>query len=247
MNILPNKELTMKELNFLDKNIFDCGAEGYVSVSENTTMYKIFRYDTSNQETLENKKNKIVQLSKYNIDGIVKPLSTLSFKKEFIGYEMTYDSRDYEIRPRYLTLKQKKEALIKIKTILETLQEKEIIYADINERNILINPMGEIKLCDIDNAQASQYPIDIMTSDTKQFLDSYMRGIDEKLHSYMHNLLTIRFLTEEFFKEDDEGKIELEEILNKILTKTGIEVLEETNYPNMSYSGKYLINHIRKM
>ena len=247
LNTLPNIELTKKELEYLDKNIYNCGAEGYVAISNKNTMYKIFRYDSSDIQTLENKKNKIIQLSKYDINGMTKPLSTLSINKEFIGYEMTYDSKDYEIRPELLNLKEKKIALLKLKKTLEQLKEKEIIYADINERNILINSDGKIKLCDIDNAQVGNYPIDIMASDAKNFLDSYTKGTDDKIHSYMHNLLTIRFLAEELFIEDEEGNIKVEEVLNKVLTKKGIDILEETTYPSVSYSGKYLINYLKKI
>ena len=31
------------------------------------------------------------------------------------------------------------------------------------------------------------------------------------------------------------------------LTKKGIDILEETTYPSMSYSGKYLINYLEKI
>ena len=47
--------------------------------------------------------------------------------------------------------------------------------------------------------------------------------------------------------EQLKGMDYLNTLPNIELTKKGIDILEETTYPSMSYSGKYLINYLEKI
>ena len=126
-----------------------------------------------------------------NLDYITEPTAILYSNGVPIGYEMKYDENDINLLLSTLSKKEKIYTLKKIKDILKYFESKEIIYHDINQGNILINKnKGKIKFCDIDNVTMEDYPGDLYDDLILFFKETY-GVIDTRVHSFMHNYLTL--------------------------------------------------------
>ena len=205
MRRLPNTELTQQDIESIFTNPFQTGGESVIGKSPNSnTLYKIFinckDYDAVDELGLvsiealtdmsDNKFAKIKKLHQMQLENSVQPLSTLTNSKRLIGYEMTFNPQDISLAKKTLSHKEKIYYLTEIKRILESFATKDIVYGDVFSRNILINQAThQVTFCDMDNIMLEEYPIDIMCSEVENYF--YVRGIDNKLDTYMHNLLTI--------------------------------------------------------
>ncbi len=81
----------------------------------------------------------------------------------------------YMIKINYLTLLL--HFLNKSKEALQYFAQNDIIYGDVNNRNLLINPItGEVKFCDIDNIRLGQFPIDILDWELERYIPQTKMG-----------------------------------------------------------------------
>lgn len=197
MQKMPNTNITKEDYENFQNNFCQRGGEGVICHKDGTSLYKLFTDQRGNITSMsENKQIKIQRLYQKNLLYTVKPISTISFQGEIIGYEMTYNPYDYPLEN--MTLLDRK-TLIKIlketKNALEYFASKDITYGDVTADNILVNiKTGAITFCDIDNMRVGTYQIDTLGSPLTRY---YERTgiIDTKVDAYMHNLLTIKKLS----------------------------------------------------
>lgn len=204
---MKNIELPEQLIRIAKRDWFRYGTESYIYKVDSNSIYKIFK--TDKQEILENKLMKLIKLNKLKIEFLTNPIVTLSYKGQFIGYEMNYNEDDIQWFNTVLTLEEKKEYLKSLKEKLLVLEEYGILYPDIKDDNLLINrKTGKLNFCDIDNVQ-----IDGLRVDVVQYISNYLRKenslFDSGIHAFMHNLYTLEQL-EEIHINDFIDFIELE-------------------------------------
>lgn len=252
MHLMPDIKLTSDELNYLRENYFDYGGESHIVKSKRkNTVFKIFRdLDDENltKERNEKKLQKVTLLyNKPNIKYNTRPLSTISVNGEFKGYELTYDPDDESLLLATITRQEKIEYLRKAKEILLYFESFGIIYGDIKSDNILINYRnGKVKFCDMDNIQIDKYPMDEMDCALYQFVENYGK-IDANVHSFMHNLLTINELNYNSSLLFSDILKDLSKNSNyDFLSDGSSAIIKEMISPKENYTGKYLINYVKK-
>lgn len=252
MQTMPDIKLTPEELETLRLNYFEYGGESHIAKgTRKNTAFKIFKEldkEDLTKERNENKLQKIILLyNKSKLKYNTRPLSTISVNGEFKGYELSYDSNDQPLLLATLTREEKIKYLHKCKDILLHFESFDIIYGDIKSDNILINTKdGKIKFCDMDNIQIGQYQMDEIDSPLCQFIEDYGK-IDEKAHSYMHNLLTLNEL------DKDNVSLAFSYKLHNLRTTPHVdffsseesEIIMEILNPTTNYTGKYLIDYIK--
>lgn len=196
MRTFPNIKINKEEYIFLRNREQNNGGEGIVCLSDKNTLYKFFlNKDGKICPMPDNKQKKIIALYHRNLPYIVKPLATISYNGEIIGYEMSYDANDICLNdlisvPRKTLIKLLKQA----KDALVYFAHEDITYADVTEDNLLVNiKTGRITFCDIDNMRIGTYPIDAKGYSLTRYYEK-VGVIDAKADAYMHNLLTMRYL-----------------------------------------------------
>lgn len=251
MKTLGNINLTLQELKDYQKNYFDYGSECIiVRGHEENKIFKLLTTDPESEESsklevFENKYQKILRLFQKQIKFLTLPTNTLSYNNYFIGYEMDYSLDDMNLIYAPLEDARKISILKDIRDILLYFNDQGIIYGDIKNDNILINAKNSaLKFCDSDNIMYQGLPMDVVTDVVQRFQNEYGK-LDEKLHSYMHNLLTL--------EEIDAGICDYPYILEKIksggyndiVTPRGKIILKEMTHVTSNYSGSYLIDTLK--
>lgn len=195
MKRIPNIKLNEKQvLELLTKHKLVTGGEATICEADTPyTLYKLFSEHGIPKPMGDNKEKKVTNLYQRQIDYSVRPVSTISLNDIIIGFEMI-NEYDLEIFKLYqLSNEELLYFLRESKNILEYFSSKGIIYGDVDPRNILFNRYtGEIKFCDMDNTQIDIYPMDKLPFTLTEY--EKMRGIDNGVHPYMHNRMTLRAL-----------------------------------------------------
>lgn len=248
MTSLPNIKLTKEEINsFLIGTTNFYGAEGKIFREiRPKEARKIFYYPISGtKEELErfyqgteNKFQKLVRIHEKRIDNGIVPTATLSYDGVIVGYDMTSPSMNH---PREYNIKQ----LYDLKKKINKLHAQGIVHGDIKERNILINSQGEVVLCDLDNMQVDNYPIDYINYMIEYFPDE-QKLVDENADIYLYNLL---FLKQKYYPDKDYGEIQDEIIYEHFpptITKKARQELQNMQTVFCSYQGNYLIDSYTK-
>lgn len=191
--MLGKIEISKKDIGLLKERFFEFGGESFIVKTAPNRVYKMYK-DFIIRDILE--KKKIEKVSEMNLDYITEPTAILYSNGVPIGYEMKYDENDTNLLLSTLSKKEKIYALKKIKDILKYFESKGIIYHDINQGNILINKNnGKIKFFDIDNVTMEDYPGDLYDDLILFFKETY-GVIDTRVHSFMHNYLTLSYLND---------------------------------------------------
>ena len=163
MAILPNIELTKKELISLmatETSLY--GGEGIILKGPyEKEVRKLFHYPVSRETAdlekfyyrMDNKQKKLTELYQKQIENDITPIRTVSYEDSIVGYDMTSPNLK---KPTHYDI----EKLQKLKGKIKQFHDQGIVHGDIKESNILINSQGEIVLCDLDNMQVDDYPID---------------------------------------------------------------------------------------
>ena len=239
MKSIPNIKLSEKEFKYL---ITECrvGFGGEATICEGSrdyTLYKLFSKFHEPKPMGENKEKKIIELYNRQIDYSVKPLSTVSVGDMIVGYEML-DEIDLENADLCLLPKEQLIYFLKeTKRILEYFSNKGIIYADIEPRNILFNKeSGRIIFCDMDNTQVDDLPIDLLPTSLLDYQLS--RGIDNGVHSYMHNRMTLRAFDLDMFCSGNYA-------LRREFKRPGRKIIESMKEP-VNFKDEFIIEHIKK-
>lgn len=254
MKTLPNIKLQRQEINRILSSVYKEGGEAAVCHGYNAnTLYKIFidhskasasMFLTASQLSYmsDNKLQKIIALYNDANEDFVQPIATLSYRGKLIGYEMTYDHNDLSMLHQH-SQSESREALISIldssKDILLRLAQKDIIYGDIARRNVLVNQKtGKVKLCDVDNVQYGEYPIDVKNVFVKTY--ERLRKIDPSVDAFLHNLMTLSALD-----YDLDACLDDEAYFSERFTKEAIPVIK-TFEDLTTFSGEYLVQYVKK-
>ena len=244
MAILPNIELTKKELISLmvaETSLY--GGEGIISKEPHKKeVRKLFYYPLSGTtEELEkfyyrmdNKQKKLTELFQKKIENDIIPIRTISYKDSIVGYDMT--SPNLKKIKHYDIIK-----LQKLKEKIKQFHAQGIVHGDIKESNILVNSQGEIVLCDLDNMQVDEYPIDYFNYMIEYFPNEN-KLVDQNADIYLYNLL---FLKKLFYPEKEYDEVAEELTYEKFppeLKKESREELYKMQSSFVNYQGKYLID-----
>ena len=239
MKRMPNIKLTEQEImRMMLQDEYSFGSEASICLTDNPhTLYKFFKKRGSLVPMSENKEKKIIQLYEMDLKHCTKPLSTISCDGQLVGYEMTRDLQDI----RFNSFDLSKEDIIYYlnlsKKILEEFKERGITYGDVAPRNILINRhTKDLKFCDMDNVCIGELPVDLLP----QELDYYIRvrGFDDKVDAYMHNIMTLLLLQ---MGSDFEQSVEFIRTFNQRANL----ILYDMKNPQ-TFEGDYLIEYVKK-
>ena len=237
--MMPNLKLTEREYrNIVNYQRVNFGGEAIICESDNPyTVYKIFNHYGEPKKMSKNKMKKLEILHELKPEYSIQPIRTISLNDMIIGYEMTTDFgletyKLYELSPEEI-----KYYLTKTKEILEYYSSLGIIYGDIDPRNILFDrDTGEIKFCDMDNIAYKDLPMDT-TPFHLQFYETE-RKIDDSVHPYMHNLMTMRAIDLNVY-----GTTRF--ALRKSLKRPGVKTVISMAKPK-DFNGEYILPYVKK-
>lgn len=239
--MLGKIEISKKDIGLLKERFFEFGGESFIVKTAPNRVYKMYK-DFIIRDILE--KKKIEKVSEMNLDYITEPTAILYSNGVPIGYEMKYDENDINLLLSTLSKKEKIYALKKIKDILKYFESKEIIYHDINQGNILINKNnGKIKFCDTDNVTMEDYPGDLYGDLILFFKETY-GVIDTRVHSFMHNYLTLSYLNDIDELYDVMAMIKTYKY-PKHVTKKNEEIVKSLVKSDGTYKDRYIIDTIK--
>lgn len=246
---MENITLTRKQLENITSELYwISGGEG--------TIYRIpinkhqrillklfwnpFSKATIPEQTLKNKQQKIKLLQEIAIPNEVQILSSAFFEDQFLGYFMNEAKEFQEFSYNTCSCFEQLQFLKRLKKQLIRFHELGIIYGDLKSDNVLIHLQNWKKgcLCDLDNIQLQEFPIDTINQFADEFLFQY--GIaDEKLDWYALNLLTL----ETFYRLDRKTYITYQETREFMDHYKGqSKALREMQHITPDYEGSLLID-----
>lgn len=189
---------------------------------------------------IQNKKYKVGVLQKSRIPNKIQVYGRIFFEREFIGYML---NEAMNFGDFYLNTFRSQEQLIflrKLKHQLQRLHELNMIFGDLKGDNILIHQTNYKLgcLCDLDNMQIGDFPIDVMSNYVEAFLHRYGK-VDENLDWYVFNLLTLETLCH-FDRLTYTPYKETRDFLKHYRGKS--KILKSMRNLNPQYEGKLLID-----
>lgn len=236
MKKLPNINLTRKEyeLYLYGNDIFNRGSEGHIYQLDNCgTFRKIFCDEYLLDSIYENKLSKLsllYQISDFEND--VKIRNSLSCEGKLVGYDMVSSTILSSYSEFSFLPKVQIEILQKIKEKLEIFHRLDIVYGDIKQDNILVNPNTlDISFCDLDNIQIQDKPIDFYNMYVSIFEKN--NGLfSENVDRYMFNLL--------YFSEYYFPKTSYYDIINDMACGIDLDEFSENQKQTMKEMKKTL-------
>lgn len=251
MTQLPNIELSDEELLYYKNNYCDFGSESIISKGENNQIYKIWK--TAEIEStdkrlalLDRKLRKVISYYKLKPKYCTLPTTTLTNRGICIGYGMENlaDADILLISP--LDRDERIEVLKKMPAILNCFSDQGIIYGDIKNDNILINrKTGSITFCDIDNSKIEEFSMEVYPQELENFITQYGQE-DEKIHAYMHNLLTLEQLDNEVCSHHEVIEKMKRNQYDDFVVESGKTLLKQMKRITPQYQKEYIINHVKK-
>ena len=239
MKRLPNIELNTEQITELT-TAYKIARGGEATICEgitNGTVAKIFMKHGLIIPMGDNKEKKIIELYQRQLEHSTIPVRTISYKGQLVGYEMTTDPYFDVYKGYQLSIEEQRQLLLKSKQVLQYFQSRGIIYGDVELRNILFNrETGEVIFCDMDNTQIDNLPIDIRPSKLEHY---YLTKsiIDEGVHHFMHNYLTLRL------HELDPFCTRF--AINKQFHKPAYKIAHSMQQP-VDFIPEYLIDYVKK-
>lgn len=240
MKRIPNIELTEQQVKeLITKHKINFGAESIICEGNKSyTLFKIFTKNNSPIQMSDNKEKKILKLYELSLENTTIPLATISMNGILIGYSMLNfeEYRTYKLYELY-----DKETLLhylkEIRRILDYFSKNDLIYTDMNERNILFNnTTGHIIFCDMDNVKISEYETDILPLELVQY--ESVHGIDDGVHSFMHNNMTLRAFNHDCYCIQNH---EIRKLFDRQTKKIILSMRDIQEYRD-----EYIIDHIKK-
>lgn len=239
MKRIPNIKLNEKQVQeLLTRHKLVTGGEATICDGNNPyTLYKLFSEYGIPKPMGDNKEKKIISLYQEDLDYSVRPVSTISLNDMIIGYEMI-NEYDFDSFKLYQLSKEELLHFLKeSKRILEYFSSKEIIYGDVEPRNILFNRYtGEIKFCDMDNTQIGIYPMDKLPYSLIEY--DKMRGIDNGVHPYMHNIMTLRAFELDLYCSSKSD-------VKKVFERYANSIIKSMRDPR-EFNDEYIVTYMKK-
>ena len=244
--MLPSLELSKEQLLRLSDKTINYGGESIIVRPDiPNTVFKLYK-ESITEEERKNKTKKLELVRQRKTGFITQPKSVILCDEKIIGHSFNYDREDISMLLYPLTTEEKISYLKRIKVILDYFKRRGIIYPDLKSDNILLNQRnGRIKFCDIDSVQIDELKSNIEEEYIIPFLKKGL--LDERIHIYLHNLMTIDMLLTntsdsylEAIREIDLDKVkacfnkECQEIIRCIVNQEG------------NYQDLYLIDGINK-
>lgn len=248
MTTLPNIKISREELVwYYERNTTLMGAEGKIFEGESKKVVrKIFHPPLSKEkddqeeyyQKMENKHQKLILLHQKKIENDIVPVATISYQDSIIGYDMT--TAKFQRISKWDILE-----LRKLKEKLKVFHDEGIIHGDIKHSNILRNQEGDLVLCDLDNMQVEDYPIDYFNYMISCFPEDD-KLVDENSDIYLYNLFLLQQMA---YPKQDFSEIANEIVYGhfpSIVTQDGKEELYKMQRSFTGYEGKYLDTLIKR-
>lgn len=248
---LKNIELSDEEVAYYIDNYFDFGSESRICKANNHQVYKIWRDNStlSKEEVCtrnERKMQKIIRYYKKQINYVTRPVATLSNHGNCIGFAMDYSPDDEILLISPIEREERLEILRGLPEILDYFYNEGIIYGDIKNDNILVNRKTKaIAFCDIDNSKVEDFPMDLLPEELEHFITKYGQE-DDKIHAYMHSLLTLEQLDDEVCMHEEVIEKIGQNDYSSLVTAPGKVLLKEMKKITPQYSGEYIVNYIKE-
>ena len=242
MKRIPNIELTEQQVKeLITKHKINFGAESIICEGNKSyTLFKIFTKNNFPIQMSDNKEKKILKLYELSLEHTTIPLATISMNGILIGYVMLNfeEYRTYKLYEFLFNKETLLHYLKEVRKILDSFDKYNIIYGDMNERNILFNiATGHTIFCDMDNAQIDNLPIDKYPFSICQYRD--IRGIDKGIHPYTHNQMLLRaFELDEYFITNAH--------IRKLFKIGAKKIIESMKNPEI-FNDKYLMDYIKRL
>ena len=237
--MIPNKAITRSQFyNLVDYQKLTSGGEATICEGDTPfSVYKLFYHSSTPVAMPENKIKKISRLYDMQLKHSVQPLCTVSLDDVIVGYEMTSDVDLTKTQLCFLPFEEKKYFLEKTKEILEYFSSLGIIYGDVEPRNILFDRnTGRIEFCDMDNIAIGDLPMDLLPNHVTDY--NVSRPIDENLHPYMHNLMTLKsFGIDTYWASRRE--------LRTHFKRPAIRTIKSMKDPS-NFNNEYIIQYLKK-
>lgn len=239
MRLMPNIKLTEEQIKRLLVRYRICrGGEATICSGDSYgTVYKIFENNGQPRFMSDNKRRKVIELYKRDLEYSVKPLSTISYDGGVIGYSMTTDY-DFETYKTYqLSRAELIQFLKESRVALEYFANEGIVYGDVAPRNILFNVMtGEVLFCDMDNTQIGNYKIDKMPTRLLEYQREDL--FDTKANAFMHNHMTLSAL-------DLDAYCSFSWDIRKQFERPAQKVIKAMSN-SKNFNGEYIVDYLKK-
>ena len=213
--MLPSIELSKEQLLRLNDKTINYGGESIIVRPDiPNTVFKLYKESITAAER-KNKTKKLELIRKRKTSFITQPKGVILSDKKIIGHlhnvnllpdlkkqiktgtkkssKYDYDREDISMLLAPLTIEEKLSYLKRIKLILDYFKRRGIIYPDLKSDNVLLNQRnGRIKFCDIDSIQIDG----LKTNMEEEYIIPFLKKglLDESVHIYLHNLMTIDML-----------------------------------------------------
>lgn len=189
--------------------------------------------------TIKNKEKKVQCLKAMALPNKVQVKGKIFLQNEFIGYFLN-EAMDYQdFCFNSFTTFQKLGFLKRLRNQLVRFHKLGIIYGDLKSNNVLAHYRNYRLgcLCDLDNMQIKDLPIDIKSNYVDEFLYQYGK-VDEKLDWYVLNLLTLESI-HELDQTTDMAYHETRAFMDHY--RGNCEALREMQHVSPHYEGSLLI------
>lgn len=237
--MIPNKEISRSDFLYaITYQRLTRGGEASICETDNPySLYKFFTLSDIAKPMSKNKIEKISRLYELKPKNSIQPISTISLNDIIIGYEMETTPNLKTYKPYQISTEELKYFLTKSKDILEYFQTLNIIYGDIDPRNILFDrKTGDIRFCDMDNISLDNLPMDLIPSDV-EFYET-VRPLDFGIHPFAHNKMTLRTLDIDTYWASKKQ-------LSKHFTRPAIKIVESMQNPR-DFNNEYLVQYLKK-
>lgn len=184
------------------------GSEARVYLKDNMAI-KAFNQNGMKKEEMNNKINKIKELSKMNMDNFLLPKELVyTFKNKFVGYSMDYvnalmDMHDL-MKSKEYTLDKKIEMLKKLETNIKCAHKNDIVLVDDFFWNFLVTEDDTIYMVDTDSYKVKQYKNDF---EPHYYYDFYSKeiseNIDANLDKFQIGVHVLSYLTDNQFDKEE--------------------------------------------
>ena len=244
--MLPSIELSKEQLLRLNDKTINYGGESIIVRPDiPNTVFKLYKESITAAER-KNKTKKLELIRKRKTSFITQPKGVILSDKKIIGHSFDYDREDISLLLAPLTIEEKLSYLKRIKLILDYFKRRGIIYPDLKSDNVLLNQRnGRIKFCDIDSIQIDG----LKTNMEEEYIIPFLKKglLDESVHIYLHNLMTIDMLLTDTSDSyiDTIREIDLDKV-KEYFNRDCQEIIRHIVNQDGNYQDLYLIDGINK-